>query len=313
MVAQIWAFANDLFTEEQGKRLFPIVGVGSGLGAWLGAEMAGWLFGQFDPAAAPYSLMLVGAVGFGSGIAISHAVHRRERERATPEKASAAEKPLGKEGGFKLVFTQRYLLLIAIAVLLLNVVNTTGGFILNKVVLASVAQQTADIVEQQVIIGQFFGDFFGWVNLLGLLFQMFLVSRIFKYIGVRGALFILPCLALVSYALMSATPILGVIRIVKMLENSTDYSINKTASQALFLLTSREAKYKAKAAIDTFFWRVGDMLQAGVVFVGVQLAFGIQSYAIANVLFTLIWLVVVVAIVREHRRLSAEASLQKAA
>ena len=55
------------------------------------------------------------------------------------------------------------------------------------------------------------------------------------------------------------------------------------------------------------------MLQAGVVFVGVQLAFGIKSYATANVIFTLIWLAIVVAIVREHKRLSAEASLPKAA
>ena len=313
VIAQIWAFANDLFTEEQGKRLFPIVGVGSAVGAWLGALAAGWLFGQFDPATASYSIMLVAAAGFGAGIAISHVVHRRERGRATPEQASAAEKPLGKEGGFKLVFSQRYLLLIAIAVLLTNVVNTTGGFILNKVVTASVAQQTADIAEQEVVIGQFFGDFYGWMNLVGLFIQMFLVSRIFKYIGVRGALFIYPCLALGSYALMIATPILGVIRIVKILENSTDYTINKTANQALFLLTSREAKYKAKAAIETFFWRVGDMLQAGVVFVGVQLAIGIQGYATANVIFTLIWIVIVVAIVREHKRLSAEASLQKAA
>lgn len=313
VIAQIWAFANDLFTEEQGKRLFPIVGVGAGLGAWLGAVMAKWLFGQFDPAMAPYSLMLVAAAGFGVGIVISHGIHRRERERATPEKASTAEKPLGKEGGFKLVFTQRYLLLMGIAVLLLNVVNTTGGFILDKVVIAGVAQQTADIAEQQVIVGQFYGDFFGWVNLLGLLFQMFLVSRIFKYIGVRGALFILPCLALGSYSLMIVTPILGVIRTVKMFENSTDYSINNTARHALFLLTSREAKYKAKAAIDTFFWRVGDMLQAGVVFLGVMLAFSIQNYATVNVIFTLIWLAVVVAIVREHKRLSGEASLSKAA
>ncbi|MCZ6876533.1 MAG: translocase [Acidobacteria bacterium] len=313
VVAQIWAFANDLFTEEQGKRLFPIVGVGSGLGAWLGAEMASWLFGQFDPAAAPYSLMLVAAAGFGVGIAISHGVHRREQARATPERASAAEKPLGKEGGFKLVFTQRYLLLMALAVLLLNVVNTTGGFLLDKVVTASVEQQTADIAEQQVLLGQFYGNFFGSVNLLGFLLQLFLVSRIFKYIGVRGALFILPCLALGSYGLMIATPILGVIRLVKMLENSTDYSINNTARHALFLLTSREAKYKAKVAIDTFFWRVGDMLSAGVVFLGVQLAFGIQSFAIANVIFTLIWIAIVVAIVREHKRLSSEVSLSKAA
>ncbi len=313
VVAQIWAFANDLFTEEQGKRLFPVVGVGSALGAWLGTKMAGWLFGQFDPAMAPYSLMLVAAAGFGVGIVISHGVHRRERGRATPEKASTAEKPLGKEGGFKLVFRQRYLLLMAIAVLLLNVVNTTGGFILDKVVIASVEQQAPQGAERQVMIGQFFADFYGWVNLLSLLFQLFLVSRIFKYIGVRGALFILPCLALGSYSLMIVTPILGVIRTVKMLENSTDYSINNTTRHALFLLTSREAKYKAKAAIDTFFWRVGDMLQAGVVFLGVRLAFSIQSYATVNVIFTLIWLAIVVATAREHKRLSAETSLPKAA
>ena len=99
----------------------------------------------------------------------------------------------------------------------------------------SVEQQTADTAEQQALIGQFFGDFYGWVNLLGFLFQLFLVSRIFKYIGVRGALFILPCLALGSYSLMIVTPILGVIRIVKMLENSTDYSINNTARHVLLI------------------------------------------------------------------------------
>ena len=119
---------------------------------------------------------------------------------------------------------------------------------------------------------------------------------------------VLPVLSLIIFI-----PILAVIRVAKILENSTDYSIQNTTRHALFLPTSREAKYKAKAAIDTFFWRTGDMLQAGVVFVGVQLAFGISHYAIVNVIFVLIWLGVAVAIAREHRKLSTEEVLEKAA
>ena len=312
VIAQFWAFANDVFTEEQGKRLFPLVGVGSSLGAWVGSKTAGQLFEKFDPVAAPYLMMLMAAGGLLVCILISQGVNRRERQAA-----SAAEAPLGKEGGFKLVFSERYLLLIAILILLFNGVNTTGEFILGKIVTTDAERAVAagEITEAEkgAVIGRFYGDFFSWVNLLGFLFQLFLVSRIFKYIGVRGALFILPCIALGSYGLIIAVPLLAVVQVAKILENSTDYSIQNTTRHALFLPTSREAKYKAKAAIDTFFWRIGDMVQAGVVFVGVQLAFAVQHYAVVNVIFVLIWLGVAVAIGREHRKLSTEEVLEKAA
>ena len=109
-------------------------------------------------------------------------------------------------------------------------------------------------------------------------------------------------------------PIFAVVRIAKILENSTDYSIQNTTRHALFLPTSREAKYKAKQAIDSFFVRAGDLLQAGVVFVGTSaglrrppvrarqrgarpgLAGGSSS-----------------AIVREHRKLVPVESEEKAA
>jgi ATP:ADP antiporter, AAA family len=93
-----------------------------------------------------------------------------------------------------------------------------------------------------------------------------------------------------------------VIRIAKVVENSCDYSIQNTARHALFLPTSREAKYKAKQAIDTFFWRAGDVAQAGIVLVGAQLAFGVREYAAINVAFVLLWLGVVVMLYREHRK-----------
>ena len=105
----------------------------------------------------------------------------------------------------------------------------------------------------------FSGSIIATVNLVGFLLQLFVTSRVIRFMGVRGALFVLPVLALINYSIIAVAPILAVVRIGKILENSTDYSIQNTLRQALFLPTSREAKYKAKAAIDTFFTRAGDV------------------------------------------------------
>jgi ATP:ADP antiporter, AAA family len=316
IVAQFWAFANDIYDEDQGKRLFPIVGVGASLGAWVGAESAEDLFSRFDPVSAPYQMMLVAAGGLAVCIGISRLINKRETLRPAGQKDAKAEQALSKEGGFKLILSSRYLLLIAILVFVLNTVNTTGEFILGKVVVADALAQTGGGPAMGAAIGRFYGDFFGWVNLLGFLFQLFLVSRIFKYIGVRGTLFILPCIALGSYSLLVAIPILSVIRVAKILENSTDYSINNTARRALFLPTSREAKYKAQAVMETLVWRAGDMMQAAIVFVGAELlGFGVRQFGVINVVLVFLWLVVVVLIYREHKKLTGEEKeeLQQAA
>ena len=76
------------------------------------------------------------------------------------------------------------------------------------------------------------------VSLLGFLLQLFVTSRVIRVFGVRGSLFILPVLALVNYSIIAVVPILAVVRIGKILENSTDYSIQNTVRQALFLPTS---------------------------------------------------------------------------
>jgi AAA family ATP:ADP antiporter len=109
--------------------------------------------------------------------------------------------------------------------------------------------------------------------------------------------------------LIAILPLLGVIRIAKVIENSCDYSIQNTARHALFLPTSREAKYKAKQVIDTFFWRAGDVTQAAVVLLGAQLAFGIREYALVNVFFVLLWLAVVVLLHREHLNRDSDAGI----
>jgi AAA family ATP:ADP antiporter len=140
------------------------------------------------------------------------------------------------------------------------------------------------------------------VNLVGFLLQLFVTSRVIRFLGVRGALFILPALALINYSIIAVAPILAVVRIGKILENSTDYSIQNTLRQALFLPTSREAKYKAKAAIDTFFTRAGDVLSAGFVALGQVTGVATPVFAALNVGLTGVWLWVAGQIAKEHRK-----------
>ena len=304
VVAQFWGFVNDLFGEAQGKRLFPIVGVGGSVGALLGAWAATQLLKVVDT----YSLQLIASGGVAACIGLTALADRWTVRQANQEEASKSEAPLGKEGGFQLIFRDRYLLLVAILTVLLNVVNSSGEFLLGKLVV----QQSAQLIgagqdaARRAFVGEFYAHFFGWVNLIGLLLQTFFVSRIFRYIGVRGSLFILPTIALTGYSMILIYPALYAVRILKIMENSTDYSIQNTARQALFLPTSREAKYKAKAAIDTFFVRIGDVLLAGIVFAGTKLALSISGFATISVTLTVVWLVVVFAIYRQHKRLTPD-------
>lgn len=305
VVSQFWAFANDIYTEEQGKRLFPIIGIGGTLGAWVGARVAASLF----EVTGPYWLMALASALLGLFILLTLLVNRQAASRGGAE-AEEAQEQLSNEGSFKLVAQNKYLLLIAFHVLLLNLVNTVGEFILgNLVEQASVAAIGAgDQLQEQRgnYIGAFYGSFFSWVNLLTFLIQSFLVSRFFKYLGVRVSLFVGPFVSLLTYGVAAAQPVLNIIRPIKVGENSIDYSLNNTVRQALFLPTSREVKYKAKAAIDTFFGRTGDALQAAVVFVGTSLAFGIAAFALVNMGFIVIWLGICLGIFRKHKELVKE-------
>ena len=309
VIAQLWAFANDLYTKRQGERLFPLLGLGSSLGAWLGAVAATRLI----RAAGPYGLMTAAAILLAICAAVTVWIHRRHTVAADPKTRRIAEQPLDREGGFQLIFRNRYLMLIAALVVLLNIVNTSGEFLLSKLVVAEAARAfpgAAMAVARQRFIGEFYGSFFGWVNLTALVLQSFFVSRLFKAIGPGGALFVGPVIAVVGYSVILVAPVLGLVRGLKIFDNSCDYSIQNTARHSLFLPTSRDAKYKAKAAIDSFFWRIGDVLQAGVVYAGTALGFVVSSFAALNLAFTVVWVCIATALAREYRRQSQKPARQ---
>jgi AAA family ATP:ADP antiporter len=310
--AQFWALANDLYTPEAGKRLFVIVAFGASCGAVAGSYLDSLLIGPVGV----YQLMLVAAGILAVSLVLTNGVERRERARkAQIELAAGAQQtgedePLKEGGAFALVFRSRYLLLIALLMLVLNWVNTTGEYILGRTVLAAaeeaVASGTARGLSEEEYIGEFYAEFFTVVNLVGLLLQLFVVSRVLKYLGVGTAIMILPLIALGGYLIAAFYPVLTMVRWAKTAENATDYSVQNTVRQVLFLPTTREQKYKAKQAIDTFFVRAGDVLSAVVVFAGTTwLAFSAQSFALFNVALVIIWLILAILIGRHYKRLTA--------
>jgi AAA family ATP:ADP antiporter len=305
LVAQFWSFANDIYSQEQGGRLFPILGIGSSIGAVVGASVAGQLIGLLGP----YGLMPLAAVLLLVCLGLFYVVHRRERQRmhegaAGPQQTTRpfrAEAPIGGTGAASLVFKSRYLLLVAILILLINWVNTTGEYVLDRTLLAgAVEDASARGMSVAHYVGAFKAAFFGWVNLLGVLLQLFAVSRVIRYAGVTPSLLVLPLVSLTGYGVMAFAPLLPLIFVAKVAENSLDYSLQNTVRHALFLVTTREAKYTAKTFIDTFVVRFGDVLAALCVWVGSVLAASTRSFALFNVLLVVGWLVVALAIGRRY-------------
>jgi AAA family ATP:ADP antiporter len=224
--------------------------------------------------------------------------------------AESAKETSKGSGAFALVFRTRYLLLMAFMLMFLNWVNTTGEFILGSVVQdaakEAVAAGQAGGLSVEAYIGEFYSKFFAVVNVAGLLIQLFLVSRIIKYLGVHIGVMILPFISIGAYGILAFYPILSAVRWAKTAENSTDYSLNNTIRNMLFLPCTREQKYSGKQVIDSFFVRSGDVLSAMLVFVGTTyFALTASGFAKFNIVLVVVWLILAFLVGREYKRLIA--------
>jgi len=144
VVAQFWSFANDVYTPEEGKRLFALVAFGI-------------------PIFGVYQLLLVAGGVLLLSLVITNYVEARERRRRETHPDPGDVKPeesFSTEGAFKLVFDNKYLFMIAFLILLLNWVNTTGEYILGRIVEQTAEEMSGNEKAQEAFIGQFYADFF---------------------------------------------------------------------------------------------------------------------------------------------------------
>jgi AAA family ATP:ADP antiporter len=347
VIAQFWAFANDVYTTDEGKRLFPIVGFGSASGAVIGA----WITAPLQSTVGIGMSLLIAAALLLLGVAVTNVVDARERRRTESdlpdvdstgvmpaatgqfraatgafkvpteeyqkesglfravkdeEEPAVSEPPTSTGGAFQLVFRNRYLLLMAVLVLLLNWVNTSGEFILSAFLIDAADKAVAAGATEQDVYARFYSGFQGTVNLLGMIVQLFVVSRVIKHLNIPAALLILPIVSFAAYSLILFVPVLAAVRWAKTTENATDYSLNNTVRHALFLPTTREEKYKAKQVVDSFSQRMGDVL-AAITWLGGTALFGLAytQLAAVNLVLVVVWIAVAVFIGRRYRRLAA--------
>ncbi len=307
-VSQFWSLAADVYTPEQGKRLFAILGIGSSVGAVAGARVArslaplgpAWLLGV----AAAILVACVGLFTWAAGRA------------GAPGRAAGEphhEEPLVHDHVARVLLRDRYLLLIAGLTLLLNWVRSNGDYLLDRTLLAALTDAKAHGADPTAFVTSFKAEYFEWVNITGVVLQLFLVSRIMSRFGVRNALLVLPAVALLEYGGFLATPILSFLLVAKVGESSLEYSLQNTARQALFLVSSRVEKYVGKTAVDTFVVRAGDALTAVVVWAASRAALPARAFATLNLVLITVWIVIGFAIGRENARRASESEEEIAA
>lgn len=310
MMAQFWSYANDVYSAEAGKRIFPLIMLGASVGGVVGVlvDRVIKVLPIFE--SQPFIALHVTAglllCGLGLFLAADHAI---SRENTHKKQVSA---PLKLGNGLVRVLSSPYIRLIALLLVVLNLVNATGEYILDNYIIdhanAVASAQFALGSEawkaaQRAAIGDAFNTFYLAVNVLTLLLQAFVASRVIRRLGTAGALLVLPVVAFGAYGLVLFGGGYAAFRVMKVLENATDYSINNTVQQLLWAPTSREEKYQAKQATDTIFYRLGDLLHSMLIWGGtVWFSFTPKDFAMVNVVLCLVWFALILALVREYRR-----------
>ena len=124
----------------------------------------------------------------------------------------------------------------------------------------------------------------------------------------QALLYVTPFVSLAAYASMIFLPILGLIKVLKVAENSSTLSIQNTARQMLWLPTTKEMLYQAKPTIDTLFVRLGDGLAAMTILVGTRIFhLGNVGFILVNVGLVFVWIALSAYLHREHQKWTATA------
>ena len=248
--AVFWAFMTDLFTVEQGKRLYGFIAVGGTLGAILGAYITKHYVSEIGPA---YLLIIAAAMFAIPGFLIRFFPSGfGEQNKAT----ALVEEPIGGSiwSGITHICHSPYLMGLAATILLYTTTSTWAYF--QQSDLARAALKTSN--ERT----EFFGNLEIWVNSITVIIQIFLTGRLLKWFGVAFTLVSLPVISMVGFAAMGAAASLALLAVFQVARRAGAYALMRPSREILFTVLRREDKYKVKSVTDTLGYRTGDQLGA---------------------------------------------------
>jgi ATP:ADP antiporter, AAA family len=246
--AIFWAFMTDLFTVEQGKRLYAFIAVGGTLGAITGAYITKNLIRDIGQA----NLVAISAAMFAIGCLLVRffPISLTEGNRAGP----AQEQPIGGTiwSGVTHIARSPYLFGLAAAIMLYTSTSTWAYF--QQTTLASAVLKTS--ADRTI----FSSSLEIWVNSITLGIQIFLTGRFLKWFGVAFTLTALPFLSMLGFGAMAIAPSLMMLACFQVIRRAGAYALMRPSREILFTVLKREDKYKVKSVTDTLGYRLGDQL-----------------------------------------------------
>ena len=286
MVVTFWAFTNDVNSPGQSKRLYGIIGLGGVIGGAVGAQFVQSFVEQ--EVVGRSGLLLWSIVALALIALIAWYVNRRAGGADGPAAARAKGPAVNAAvEGARMVFKSKYLLAILGIIGLYEVVSNIVEFQLSAEV------ELSDMAGTE--IDSFFG-LWGWLlSIVSILAQLFLTPYMMNKQSIGAALFVLPLFDLIFSGGFLLFPTITMVLILSSFDNGLNYSINQSAKEALYTVTSRDAKYKAKAFIDMFIQRGAKVVAVGInlVFVAWVALEAVQWLSVAAIIVLMAWLAVV--------------------
>jgi AAA family ATP:ADP antiporter len=248
--AIFWAFMTDLFTVEQGKRLYAFIAVGGTLGAIVGA----YTTKNFIRGMGPANLVAISAAMFAVVCLLVRFFP--SNFAAQTQVVPAREEPIGGGvwAGISHMARSPYLFGLGLAIMLYTSTSTWAYFQqsdLAREVLKTTADRTVFLSNLEI-----------WVNSITLFIQIFLTGRFLKWFGVAFTLTALPFLSMLGFTAMAIAPSLAMLAAFQVIRRAAAYALMRPSREILFTVIKREDKYKMKGVTDTLGYRVGDQLGA---------------------------------------------------
>jgi len=291
-VAVFWSFMADLFTSEQGKRLFGFIGAGGTAGALLGPIITIWLSVPLGPV----NLMIAAAVFLEIAV---FCVYQLDRAAVLHPGPTATTENIGGSAFAAIPELVRspYMLGVAAWVALLSYAATIIYF--EQAHIVSEAVKTAGLQTR------IFASIDLAVSLLTLFTQLLVTGQLLKRVGTGIAAAALPAVYVVGFAVLALMPTLAVVVTIQVVQRWMNFAIANPARQLFFTVVTREEKYKAKNLIDVVVYRGSDAL-SGWIFDTMQ-ALGLKLGAIALCSLPVVagWLILSVGLGRAQERRSA--------
>jgi AAA family ATP:ADP antiporter len=280
IISVFWTFMADIFSRDQAKRLFGFVAAGGTIGGIVGPAIATLLATRIGN----NNLLLISAAGFGVTALLvrllAHEKHKLLTEGVEAQRTTLDHRLKGNPfDGFRLLVQSRYLLLLALFLLLMTWISTIVYFQLGDLITKAFSNRETRT--------QAYGMIDLAVNSIAVVVQLFGTGRIIARFGVSTGLLLNPIIMVIAFLAIAFSPVLLILGGIQIIRRVAEYAVAKPTREMLFTVVDQESRYKAKNVIDTVVYRFGDFSSAWVS--SLILPHGVAGLAIFGAITSAIW------------------------